>query len=159
MPILIELLEDKLNDASVSAWEESITTEEHPTYSKMVEFLQKRARVFETISINRPQHVNPKSVNHPSAPKKSNQPRFSTYAATEIAANSFNGLDSKGRMKVVTDKKLCSNCFRSDHFARNYRSMYSCKHCSKRHHSMLHPGPYELNLPTTDENAVSGPAE
>ncbi|XP_065075911.1 uncharacterized protein LOC135699568 [Ochlerotatus camptorhynchus] len=141
----------------------------------MVEFLQKRARVLETISINRPQHVNPKSVNHPSAPKKSNQPRFSANAATEIVAKSFpmcpacerqkhsifdcsvfNGLDSKGRMKVVTDKKLCSNCFRSDHFARNCRSKYSCKHCSKRHHSMIHPGPYELNLPTTDENAVSG---
>ncbi|XP_062699493.1 uncharacterized protein LOC134284534 [Aedes albopictus] len=161
--ILIELLEDKLDDASLTAWEESIATNAHPTYNEMVDFLQKRARILETISINRPQNNASKSFSHPSAQKKPSQPRLSSNAATEVPSKSFptcpacekqrhsifdctvfNGLDPKGRMKVVTEKKLCSNCFRSDHFARNCRSKFSCKHCSRRHHSMIHPGPAEM---------------
>ncbi|XP_055623330.1 uncharacterized protein LOC129766759 [Toxorhynchites rutilus septentrionalis] len=65
-------------------------------------------------------------------------------------------MDAKSRMKVVIDKKLCINCFRSDHFARSCRSKFTCKHCSKRHHSMIHPGPYELSSTIPEENAVKG---
>ncbi|XP_062711534.1 uncharacterized protein LOC134289564 [Aedes albopictus] len=172
--ILIELLEDKLDDASLTAWEESVAVDPHPTYNKMVDFLQKRARILETIAINRPQHSVPKPSNHVSFSKKANQPRVSTIAAAEIPSKTFpicpacdkqkhsifdcsvfNGLDTKGRLKVVSDKKLCSNCFRSDHFSRNCRSKFNCKHCSRRHHSMIHPGPFEAttegsNTPSTD---------
>ncbi|XP_065083738.1 uncharacterized protein LOC135705815 [Ochlerotatus camptorhynchus] len=171
--ILIELLEDKLDDASLTAWEESVAVDEHPTYDKMVEFLQKRARILGTIAINQPQHASPKPGNQFPASKKPNQPRLSTIAAAEIPSkifpicpacdkqkhslfdcSVFNGLDTKGRLKVVTDKKLCSNCLRSDHFARNCRSKFSCKHCGKRHHSMIHPGPFEMNKSTSEDSAT-----
>ncbi|XP_039450376.1 uncharacterized protein LOC120429231 [Culex pipiens pallens] len=159
--ILIELLEDKLDDASLSAWEESIgQKEERSTFSAMIEFLQRRARVRETIQINRPQQVAPKSGSHNPAPKKPFQTRVNSNAAVEIPPKTFplcpacdkqkhsimdcaafNGMNVSERMRVITDKRLCSNCFRSDHFARNCRSKYHCKHCNKRHHSMIHPGP------------------
>ncbi|XP_053687160.1 uncharacterized protein LOC128736697 [Sabethes cyaneus] len=134
--ILIELLEDKLDDASLQAWEESVSSEEQPTYTKLIEFLLKRTRVLENILINRPQHANPKSGGQHSGNKKPFQFRVNTNAMTEAAPKMFppcpacerdkhpmvecpvfNGLDVKGRLKVLTDKKLCSNCFRSDHFA------------------------------------------
>ncbi|XP_062703695.1 uncharacterized protein LOC134286139 [Aedes albopictus] len=167
--ILIKLLEDKLDDASLTAWEESVATVAHPTYNDMVQFLQKRARILETISINRPQHTPSKSNNQPPASKKFPSTRLSTNVASDGSPKSFpncpacekqrhsifdcsvfNGLDAKGRMKVVADKKLCSNCFRSDHFARNCRSKFSCKHCSRRHHSMIHPGPFEVDKQGSD---------
>ncbi|XP_039450458.1 uncharacterized protein LOC120429296 [Culex pipiens pallens] len=139
--ILIELLEDKLDDASLSAWEESIgQKEEQSTFSAMIEFLQSRS------------HRSP-------APKKLFQTRVNSNAAVETLPKTFplcpacdkhkhsimdcaafNGMNVSERMRVVTDKRLCSNCFRSDHFARNCRSKYHCKHCNKRHHSMIHPG-------------------
>ncbi|XP_052561950.1 uncharacterized protein LOC120426986 [Culex pipiens pallens] len=159
--ILMELLEDKLDDASLSAWEESIgQKEERPTFNAMIEFLQRRARVRETIQINRPQQVAPKSGSHNSAPKKPFQTRVCLNAAVEsppktfplcpacdkqkhsiMDCAAFNSMNVSERLRVVTDKRLCSNCFRSDHFARNCRSKYHCKQCNKRHHSMIHPGP------------------
>ncbi|XP_055614826.1 uncharacterized protein LOC129761144 [Toxorhynchites rutilus septentrionalis] len=173
--ILIELLEDKLDDASLTAWEESIAADQQPTYAKMVDFLQKRARVLETISINRPQHSGSKNPSFP-PPKKPNQPRLSSNAANTVPGRMyplcpacgkqkhsifdcsvFNGLDTEGRLKVVSDKKLCSNCFRSDHFARNCRSNYSCKHCSKRHHSMIHPGPFEATRGGPENKPTNNP--
>lgn len=87
--ILIELLEDKLDDASLTAWEESIANDAHPTYDKMVDFLLKRARILETIAINRPQHSVAKPAAHNSASKKPNQPRISTMAAAEIPPKTF----------------------------------------------------------------------
>ncbi|XP_055633488.1 uncharacterized protein LOC129773856 [Toxorhynchites rutilus septentrionalis] len=164
--ILMEILEDKLDDASLAAWEESISSDQQPTYEKMIEYLQKRARVLETILINRP---NPSSLlSKPAAgssgSKKHYHPRLNINAAVTDGASGkifpmcpacekqkhplvdcavFNGMNVAARLKVVYDKRLCSNCFRNDHYARRCRSKFSCKHCSKRHHSMIHPGPAE----------------
>ncbi|XP_038106590.1 uncharacterized protein LOC119766223 [Culex quinquefasciatus] len=129
----------------------------------MIEFLQRRTRVRETIQINRPQQVAPKSGSHNPVPKKPFQTRVNSNAAVEnppktfplcpacdkqkhsiMDCAAFNSMNVSERMRVITvitDKRLCSNCFRSDHFARNCRSKYHCKHCNKRHYSMIHPGP------------------
>ncbi|XP_055527362.1 uncharacterized protein LOC129719983 [Wyeomyia smithii] len=175
--ILMELLEDKLDDASLQSWEESASLDEQPTYAKMIEFLLKRTRVLETILINRPQHVHPRAGGHNSGSKKPSPPRVNANAMTNPPAKLFppcpacekekhamidcpvfNGLDVKGSIEVVTDKKLCSNCFRSDHFARKCRSNFNCKQCSKRHHSMIHPGPFQANLSTENRPKVdNGP--
>ncbi|XP_058456735.1 uncharacterized protein LOC131434107 [Malaya genurostris] len=169
--ILMELLEDKLDDASLQAWEESVSADDQPTYTKMIEFLQKRTRVLETILINRPQHSNARCTNYNTGNKKSFQPRINSNAMAAAVPKAFplcpacekdkhsimdcpifNGFDVKGRLKVVADKGLCSNCFRSDHFARVCRSKYHCKHCNKRHHSMIHPGPFTTNqLPSNSQ--------
>ncbi|XP_055633965.1 uncharacterized protein LOC129774272 [Toxorhynchites rutilus septentrionalis] len=130
--ILMELLVDKLDDASHSAWEESIVSDDNPTYEKMIGFLQKRTRVLETIMINRPSPSSSKTGNHHSGIKKQNFPRVSTNAMTENSSKVFpmclacekqrhslmdclvfNGMSVRGRLKVVNDKKLCGNCFRS----------------------------------------------
>lgn len=68
----------------------------------------------------------------------------------------FNGLDTKGHLKVVSDEKRCSNCFRSFFFCKCH-SKYNCKHCSRRQHSMIHPGPFEAttegrNTSSADES-------
>ncbi|XP_055622812.1 uncharacterized protein LOC129766315 [Toxorhynchites rutilus septentrionalis] len=129
----------------------------------MRKFLQKRTRVLETIMINRPSPSSSKTGSHHSGIKKQNFPRVSTNAMTENPSKEFpmcpacekqrhslmdclvfNGMNVRGRLKVVNDKKLCGNCFRSDHFALACRSKFSCKHCSKRHHSMIHPGHIEV---------------
>ncbi|XP_055590962.1 uncharacterized protein LOC129743045 [Uranotaenia lowii] len=166
--ILMELLEDKLDDASLTAWEESIAGDPHPTYNNMIEFLQKRTRIMETIMINRPTSSQTKPVAQ-NFPQRKPGPRLSSNAVSEGYPKSypmcpacekerhsiyncpvFNSLDPKGRTKIVTEKKLCANCFRSDHFARSCPSKFSCKHCSMRHHSMIHFGQAESTRAAAD---------
>ncbi|XP_055603814.1 uncharacterized protein LOC129752049 [Uranotaenia lowii] len=166
--ILMELLEDKLDDASLTAWEESIAGDPHPTYNNMIEFLQKRTRIMETIMINRPTSNQTKPVAQ-NFPQRKPGSRLSSNAVSESYPKSypmcpacekerhsiyncpvFNSLDPKGRTKIVTEKKLCANCFRSDHFARSCPSKFSCKHCSMRHHSMIHFGQAESTRAAAD---------
>ncbi|XP_055633242.1 uncharacterized protein LOC129773628 [Toxorhynchites rutilus septentrionalis] len=184
--ILIELLVDKLDDASHSAWEESIASDENPTYEKMVEFLQKRTRVLETIMVNRPSPSQSKTGNHNSGIQKQNASRVSSNAMAESVNKEyplcpacekqrhslmdcllFNEMNIQDRLRVVNDKKLCSNCFRSDHFARTCRSKFVCKQCTKRHHTMIHPGYIEVQLhpepksettPKTENEPLPGPS-
>ncbi|XP_055622724.1 uncharacterized protein LOC129766234 [Toxorhynchites rutilus septentrionalis] len=84
--ILMELLEDKLDDASLAAWEEFIATENQPTFNKMIEFLQRRARILETISVNRPHHNQVKSANQSSISKRPSNSRVSSNAAAEVSS-------------------------------------------------------------------------
>ena len=42
------------------------------------------------------------------------------------------------RQKLVKDLDVCGNCLRTTHTTPNCRSRYTCKTCSKRHHSLLH---------------------
>ncbi|XP_055590331.1 uncharacterized protein LOC129742458 [Uranotaenia lowii] len=166
--ILMELLEDKLDDASLTAWEESIAGDPHPTYNNMIEFLQKRTRIMETIMINRPTSSQTKPVAQ-NFPQRKPGSHLSSNAVSESYPKSypmcpacekerhsiyncpvFNSLDPKGRTKIVTEKKLCANCFRSDHFARSCPSKFSCKHCSMHHHSMIHFGQAESTRAAAD---------
>lgn len=182
--MLMEILEDKLDDASLSAWEESISSDEQPTYDKMIEYLQKRARVLETILINRPNSSSSSSASSKpgsgSGSKKQNHPRLNINAAVTDGSSSktfpmcpacekqkhalvdctvFNGMNAAARLKVVNDKRLCSNCFRNDHFVRACRSKFTCRHCFKRHHSMIHPGPGETHQADADvRNRASVPS-
>ena len=46
-------------------------------------------------------------------------------------------MSTRERCDVVQQKGLCFNCLKSGHLARKCTSG-SCKHCSKRHHTLLH---------------------
>ncbi|XP_062557237.1 uncharacterized protein LOC134222109 [Armigeres subalbatus] len=44
------------------------------------------------------------------------------------------------RLQLTNSKRLCSNCLGRNHLARDCPSKYRCRTCSKKHHTLLHPG-------------------
>nr|XP_034824254.1 uncharacterized protein LOC117982080 [Maniola hyperantus] len=42
------------------------------------------------------------------------------------------------RMNIATEKSWCYNCLRSSHQLRNCNSIFSCRTCKRKHHSLLH---------------------
>lgn len=50
----------------------------------------------------------------------------------------FKAFDVPQRSKKVREFKLCFNCFGS-HTLKECTSKYTCRHCDKKHHSLLHP--------------------
>ncbi len=55
--------------------------------------------------------------------------------------SSFQNMDLDSRNKLVRDKRLCVNCFSSQHNHRNCPSRFSCKTCGAKHHTILHTEP------------------
>ncbi|XP_055623776.1 uncharacterized protein LOC129767178 [Toxorhynchites rutilus septentrionalis] len=153
--ILEHLLCIRLPDESLKAWEDYASTIEEPTYNALVEFLQRRIRVLDSISVNHTHSpTSYVTTTNVSTARRSSNPRPSTRSAVDTSTRcyaceqrhplfkcfKFERLPLTERINLVTLKRLCMNCFRSDHFARNCPSKYSCKTCKKRHHSLLHPG-------------------
>lgn len=150
--ILEHILCTRLHDDTLKAWEDYASTLNAVTYKSLVEFLQRRMRVLESISVNQYHQSTPVQP-HASFPKKPFPMKVSSHAAIEgssmkcyacdqrhplIRCFKFEKLPIAEKMNLLNSKRLCLNCFRNDHLARNCNSKYSCKVCQKRHHSLIH---------------------
>ncbi|XP_062541360.1 uncharacterized protein LOC134209392 [Armigeres subalbatus] len=150
--ILEHLLCTKLPDETVKAWEDYASTNNDPNYECLIDFLQRRMRVLESILVNHHQNSS-SSFGSVHASKRPSHFRLSSCASTSSSSNKcpacnqehplmkcakFNRLSHSERQQLVSSKRLCHNCLKGDHIARNCPSNFNCKHCNKRHHSMLH---------------------
>ncbi|XP_062712567.1 uncharacterized protein LOC134289887 [Aedes albopictus] len=159
--LLVQLLCSRVDEQTLRDWEEYVSAGNDPTYTNLVEFLTKKIRTLESLSINADHFAlsSPNKHSPPSKPLKSSQgppsSRINSYAATEnylpgchacsqqhllVKCPAFEKMPLKDRLNLVNAKKICSNCFRGDHFVRKCSSKFSCRICQKRHHSLLHPG-------------------
>uniref|UniRef100_A0A182I9E6 Uncharacterized protein n=1 Tax=Anopheles arabiensis TaxID=7173 RepID=A0A182I9E6_ANOAR len=50
----------------------------------------------------------------------------------------FNAMNPAQRYRKVLDARLCLNCLRDNHRARDCSSQYKCRHCNLAHHTMIH---------------------
>ncbi|XP_058817710.1 uncharacterized protein LOC131681019 [Topomyia yanbarensis] len=167
--ILEHLLCTRLHHETLNMWEDHASTLEEPSYSKLVEFLQRRMRVLESNSVNHdiiPPVITPYVSGSASGSgasgnnqryKRPGELRLSAHAITEVpnarsierpavSMGQLKKLTLHERMNLVNTKRLCFNCLFSDHFVSNCPCQTSCHICRKRHHTLLHPG-YVDNLP------------
>ncbi|XP_062716301.1 uncharacterized protein LOC134291910 [Aedes albopictus] len=152
--LLEHLLCMRLHDDTIRAWEDHAESVGDQSYTCLVEFLEKRIRVLESISVNHSSHPSPPVF--PNGSQRKQLPvKMSSYSATEnfapkchacdqqhplVKCQTFERMSLADRLRTVNSKRLCLNCFRQDHFARDCPSNYSCRVCRKNHHTLLHPG-------------------
>lgn len=154
--ILEHLLCVRLPDDTLKAWEDHAATTNDPSYTALIEFLHRRIRVLESVSVNHaqpsPQYVTSTPVaaarkfSHPNPLAKAavdNHPS-KCYACDQrhplVKCSKFEKMSAANRLALVNSNRLCLNCFRADHFLRACSSRYTCKFCKRRHHSLLHDG-------------------
>ncbi|XP_062704688.1 uncharacterized protein LOC134286987 [Aedes albopictus] len=150
--MLEHLLCIRLDDGTLKAWEDYATTVANPNYTCLVDFLQRRIRVLESMSVNHQSQNSQTPVNQVPLHRKPLFHKVATHIVAEeqpkcyacnqyhflIKCPRFEKMNVSDRMRLVDNNRLCQNCFRHDHFARNCQSKYSCRHCQRRHHTLLH---------------------
>ncbi|XP_039442932.1 uncharacterized protein LOC120423264 [Culex pipiens pallens] len=172
--VLEHLLCTRLHVDTINLWEDHASTLSNPDFQSLIEFLQRRMRVLESISVNNNHSSsNGATSSHQSprpASKKRSSQRLSTYASTassgpaaDCAAcglahplykcHKFGQLSVPERQRIVSNKHLCYNCLGA-HQVRNCSSKRSCRHCQQRHHSLLHAG-HADNSPRTNSGATA----
>ncbi|XP_062715282.1 uncharacterized protein LOC134291500 [Aedes albopictus] len=161
--ILEHLLCTRLHNDTVKAWEDHASTVANPDYACLIDFLQRRTRVLESISVNHHAPNSAPSASHSTQPPRKNhhnsQFRVSSCATTTnsgekciacgqshavIRCQKFLNLSSNERQQLVKAKRLCHNCIRGNHFAQNCPSSFTCRRCNRRHHTLLHPEQSEV---------------
>ncbi|XP_058449451.1 uncharacterized protein LOC131429391 [Malaya genurostris] len=140
---LVERLSSLLDDKSLLEWENSCKDEEVPQYSALLEFIHKRSRTLQKCKVAG-------SVSTGSATKFKGKP-FSSHVATEhvpkcpgckqshilTQCEAFMRQTPNKRLEFVKTHRLCINCLRGGHLAKDCNSGL-CRTCAKKHHTLLH---------------------
>lgn len=169
--MLVHLMVSKLDEVIQKRWEENVTPDKEPSFKSLVDFLKKQTRVLDAVSVD--QRIFASS----SVSNKIRPSRISVNSATEntppncFACNekhwitrcpTFAELPVDKRLQLTNSKRLCSNCLGRNHLARDCPSKFRCKTCSKKHHSLLHPGfpgsgtnPTPISTQVANENVIT----
>ncbi|XP_062713302.1 uncharacterized protein LOC134290244 [Aedes albopictus] len=167
--ILEHLLCTRLHDDTLKAWEDHASTVQDPDYACVIGFLQRRIRVLESISVNH----HPPSGSAPSAtPSSKKYPPVTHLSSCSSTASTskrcpacnqphllarcfkFQRLPLSERLQIVNAKRLCLNCLRADHSYRNCQMEMNCRHCNRRHHTLLHSSTPDSARRPTSGNAI-----
>lgn len=159
--ILIFLLSQRLDSVNVRYWEEKIQgSKKIPPLSQFTDFLDIRINVLESTAF----HVDWRASSETQRKQKIFFTADAGKKCTICAANEhfafrcplLTGIPADQRIKFVTEKGLCINCFHS-HKVHECTSRFSCRFCNERHNSVLHPPVRVHNVTTNYEIVESEP--
>ncbi|XP_062713425.1 uncharacterized protein LOC134290324 [Aedes albopictus] len=186
---LVCMLSYKIDPATLRAWEEHAASSNDVGYDACIEFLYQRVRILQTVSSeiqHRSQSASTKVAGAQPFSRKSSNTKAVANAATTASSRpnppsciacvekhllfqcpSFQGMAVGQRRELISQKRLCWNCFKSSHIARNCDSKHTCRHCHERHHSLLHqaaspskptsnPAVQQSNQPTIQPEISAG---
>lgn len=161
-PILLHVLQKKLDQQLRAQWELSVDTTEDPSVKEFIVFLTKfykSAMTGPTNSVYEKSSTKSKFAKSTTlfssqsgsygSPEKTSQPdprekrSFSCQVCKLqpghllVHCSQFKKNSPKERHQIIKDLKRCFLCF-SEHLASQCKSTKSCVQCGKRHHSLLH---------------------
>ncbi|XP_045454347.1 uncharacterized protein LOC123663725 [Melitaea cinxia] len=68
----------------------------------------------------------------------SNKCPFCAQTHTILSCSEFLKKPVEERIKITTERNWCYNCLKSSHQLKNCNSVFSCRVCKRKHHSLLH---------------------
>ncbi|XP_058826908.1 uncharacterized protein LOC131686914 [Topomyia yanbarensis] len=171
--MLTHLMVSKLCDSAQVQWEEHVSQNDDPSFKMLIAFLKTQTRVLDAVLVD--QRTSSSNSGPSTTDGKVHSIKLSVNAATETTGPncmacseqhflsrcpSFNNLAVDERLQLTNSKRLCSNCLGRNHLARDCPSKYRCRTCSRKHHTLLHPGfpgsgPVATQTVNQDESTVS----
>ena len=152
-PILLHVLAGKLDIETRKQWELQQSGTELQKLPDLLKFIDTRARALETIEKNSTKgQEKPNFCDQNSATGSVSDWKFQSYATqlesrkctvrptdqSVAKTDEFKTMTPLQRKQFVQSKNLCFNCLRPGHAVANCPSKFSCRHCSTKHHSLLH---------------------
>ena len=67
------------------------------------------------------------------------------------ACPTFKDMSHENKVATLKSNNLCMNCFSSNHFVKQCKSVHRCKRCQKPHHTLLHVD----SVPTSSSPAAT----
>ncbi|XP_055604840.1 uncharacterized protein LOC129753066 [Uranotaenia lowii] len=154
--LLIFILTNKLDSATIRAWEQDTRQKDEVKYDELIEFLIHQVQMVKSVDSDLQHRSSVPSVSKVAGqiPKKPvpirsvvNTATFETQSSTSPCHCCLrthplhlplSNLSSSQRRELVTKHILCWNCFRANHQTRTCKSKFLCRICQAKHHTMLH---------------------
>lgn len=141
---LVHTLVNKFDSAIRLKWESSTSREaKYPQFATLEKFIADRIQTLQlysakpTTNKQRPE-TRASGAHNATTDRKPNCPCCKNSGHYLYACPEFKEKDPKDRYKLVTENKLCLNCFHPTHFSNKCTSQHRCRTCNKLHHTLLH---------------------
>ncbi|GBN58736.1 hypothetical protein AVEN_181857-1, partial [Araneus ventricosus] len=133
--LILYIIQQKLDNSSRMWFERQLKKDEIPKLSNLIEFLKDHARTL--------QHSKPSSNKYQKSYKSTSLlSNFKCVYCNEDhtlqKCSKFLNLHVDQRVGFVKSKHLCFACLSHLHMVKKCKSTSSCKHCQKRHNTLLH---------------------
>ena len=168
-PIVIPLVERKLQKEDLAKWKELIFKDDDFSLTKLVKFLHERVQCLPSHSSESSQSGSKQStqkVRHPQTTSFLAASSSTVYcnvcemdSHATIVCRKLNKLRPPKRLEIVRTKRLCYKCLDKSsklHNCTNCRAP-NCEKCGKPHATILHLDP-KPNLVVTDETSTNAQA-
>lgn len=142
--LLIYILSNKLDPASMREWQNSLTSTELPTYKQFSDFIAHRSQTLEaTVKLGTSTSIKPSARAKP----KSQTACVAAVKFKCVHCNEehsiyycpkFLALTVPQRIAEIRKAKMCLNCLRSTAHSANKCTSGNCKTCKKKHNTLLH---------------------
>ena len=144
----------KLDIQIVQSFEMSVRDTEIPTYTQLIDFLKDQVKILERTSRNVP--TTQTSVQSHSQAKASSRKTYQSFVSNNSDTNKvcpicnkndhfqlykclfFKNMPVSERFELIKSKHGCVNCLSLTHTVSACKSFHTCKHCRKRHSTLLH---------------------
>jgi hypothetical protein len=145
---ITSIIQLKLDVDTLFEWQKHTQdTTDVPHFSKILEFIDLRARASETTT---PSHKRSHKVENP--PKKdvasfvanSESPGGGSCCVCKnerhplYHCSKFKDMPHDQKLTVVRSNNLCMNCLKNGHYLKDCKSSHHCKTCQKPHRTLLH---------------------
>ena len=142
-PFITSTLELKLDQVTMFEWQKhSVKAEDVPHYQDILDFLNLRAQATESTLVDSgTKKSNPKKgyvASHVAHSNTSGQCVVCKDKHPLYACPRFKDMDHDSKLAILKTNRLCLNCFSSNHFVKQCKSVHRCKQCQKQHHTLLH---------------------
>ncbi|KAL0830739.1 hypothetical protein ABMA28_002867 [Loxostege sticticalis] len=160
--IIVYHILSKLNTEMRRSFEEKHSDIEFPTYNQLKLFLQSKCEALmrDTHFLELPKSNTKPFQNKPKpsmshalvaayneSPTSTTNNKPSSYTKrcsycnqshSILSCSEFLKKSIDERIKTAEEKKWCYNCLKSSHQLKNCKSLFSCRTCKRKHHSLLH---------------------
>ncbi|XP_036138363.1 uncharacterized protein LOC118644280 [Monomorium pharaonis] len=151
--MLVHRLSRLLDADTRELWEVKLgTTSRFPTFEQFEEFLVGQARAWESLQSETDGKSNGKGRFSRSSGKPDNKSRSLVATTSQTGSLScrvckeehylhaypqFRAMNNQKRRRIITEKRLCFNCF-GTHAVARCSNTKRCIKCGQKHHSMIH---------------------
>ncbi len=139
--------QEDFNDKLREEWTKHVASfEQLPTLKELIEFLEPLEYSMLFTSTNSTSSAEKSTSKKQNNPKPSSNSKPVLKIQCKLCHEShglqrcpiFLGYDIDKRNKCIRKLKWCVNCLHPSHTCNNCSSSFTCRHCHKKHHSLLH---------------------
>lgn len=136
--VMIHLLSCKIDDITNREWESSLEKGSIPNLNGLISFISHKCQTLEGLSKKSTSHVANKIKSSSHVAINKNSCAICKHDHSVQDCDVFLKMNVEQRIREAKTKRLCLNCFKTNHITYKCLAAKRCNKCHKKHNTLVH---------------------